>query len=307
MLSKNKIVIFGGSGFIGSSLAWHLKEKNFEPVIISRSRPVNNPGYHYALWDGRNIGEWKNELEGALAVVNLAGKSVDCIKTPDNCDLILRSRLDSCKAIGEALKLVKDAPVVWIQMSTAHIYGDPPVQVCSESSTFGYGLAPFVGKAWEKAFLENLPANCREVRLRTGFVIGRNGGALSSLKRIAKMGLGGKTGSGRQGFSWIHEYDMNEIILQAVVNEQFKGAYIASAPNPVSNAEFMRCLRKTLGIPFGLPAPSFMVKLGAKYIFRTDPNLALFGRYVNSERLNETGFVFKYPELMPALTDLLKT
>ena len=300
-----KILIAGGTGFIGLSLAKHLVERGYEPVVMARNQPRKAIPHRFVKWDAVTLGDWTKELEGALAVVNLAGRTVDCIKTPDNCDTILRSRVDSTKAIGRALAQAGNPPKIWIQMSTAHIYGDPPSQWCTESSSFGYGLAPIVGKAWEKALQDSLPEGTREVRLRTSFVIGRDGGALGSLKRIARLGFGGKAGHGRQGISWIHEFDVNEIILRAITDDRYQGPYIVSAPNPVSNRDFMKALRKQIGMPIGLPAPAWITRLGAKLVFRTDPELVLYGRYVKSERLEAEGFTFKFPELPEALADLL--
>lgn len=303
----NKVIIAGGTGFIGLSLAKHLHERGFQPVIIGRTRPKAQINFDFIQWDAVNLGDWVHSLENTRAVINLTGKTVDCIKTPDNCDLILRSRVESTRIIGKALKEVDNPPRVWLQMSTAHIFGDPPSIVCTESSSTGYGLAPFVGKAWEEALLQSLPTGVREVRLRTSFVMGRNGGALVKLKRIASLGLGGTVGSGDQGMSWIHEYDMNEIFHQAIMNENYQGVYVASSPNPVSNAVFMKELRRSLKIPIGLPAPEFMTRIGASLIFRTDPELALYGRYVKSERLEKEGFTFRFPNLSDALYDIYKT
>jgi len=299
-----RVIIFGGTGFIGLSLAKHLSSKGFKPVLVARNQPKEQIEFDFVKWDAYSLGEWINALKGVRAIVNLAGKSVDCIKSPDNCDLILRSRVDSTKLIGEALKNIEQSPPVWVQMSTAHIYGDSE-QLCNEESTTGYGLAPFVGEAWEKAFLNALPNQTRGVRLRMSFVIGKNGGALESLKRITKLGLGGTVANGKQGISWIHEYDMNEIIYQAIVDDKFESFYIASAPNPVSNSAFMMELRNTMKIPFGMPSPAFLVKLGAKLFFNTDPDLVLYGRYVQSERLQKEDFQFKFPNLKEALEDLI--
>ncbi len=300
-----KVVITGGTGFIGQSLARHLKDRDYDVILIARSKP-KNLAFDFIEWDAHSVGDWKNSLSGAKAIVNLAGRTVDCIKSPDNCDVILRSRVDSTLAIGKALKEVENPPKIWVQMSTAHIYGDPPSQLCTENSSTGYGLAPFVGKAWEDAFLTSIPDGCRGVRLRTSFVIGKDGGALQSLKNIARMGLGGKVGHGKQGISWIHEYDMNEIIRMSIEEEKFQDFFIASAPNPVSNSEFMKQLRKAIRMPIGLPSPAFLTRIGAHYLFRTDPELALYGRYVKSDRLESAGFQFKYPELKGALHNLIR-
>jgi len=302
----NKVIIFGGTGFIGLSLADHLKNKGFTPVLVARSKPKKPITHEFRKWDAISIGDWIEDLKECKAIVNFAGKTVDCVKTPDNCDLILRSRVDSTTTIGKALKEINNPPKIWIQMSTAHIYGDPPTQICSEESATGYGLAPTVGKAWEDAFLNSLPKKTRGVRLRTSFVIGKNGGALKSLKRIVRLGLGGTVGHGKQGMSWIHEYDMNEIILQAIINDKFKGIYIVSSPNPKSNKEFMKLLRKKMRIPFGLPSSELMIRIGAKMVFNTDPELVLYGRYVKPQRLKVEGFTFKFPDLENALDDLLK-
>ena len=298
-----RVVIAGGSGFLGTSLARHLAPLGAEVVILSRTPPVAGPWQHLQ-WDARQPGDWRGAIDGAAGVVNLAGRSVDCIKTPDHCDEILRSRVEATEALGRALERVKTTPRVWVQMSTAHRYGDPPDVLVDEDSAFGYGLAPSVGQAWEEAFERALPAGVRGVVLRTSFVIGRNGGALTKLARLARLGLGGRVGHGRQGISWLHEEDMNRIFARAIADERMSGAYIATAPNPVSNAEFMRALRDAVGMPVGLPAMEWMVRIAAPLLLRTDPELALYGRYCVSRRLREEGFEFRFPDLPSALRDL---
>jgi len=261
------------------------------------------------VWDGRTIGTWQTELDGAAGLVNLTGHSVDCIKTPDHKDEILRSRVESTHVLGEAMRAVESPPPVWVQMSTAHIYGDPPTLVCSEDSATGHGLAPDVGRAWESAFRESVLPSQRAVILRTSFVIGRNrgagGGALSKLGLLARLGLGGRVGAGTQGMSWIHELDMNRLFERALNDDTMQDVYIASSPNPVSQLEFMRELRRAVGMPLGLPAFEWMVRLGAPLLLRTDPELALYGRYMISKRLEQEGFQFRMPQLRDALSDLL--
>jgi uncharacterized protein (TIGR01777 family) len=306
----DRVVIAGGSGFLGVSLAHHLAAAGREVVIVSRRPPPVAGPWRHVLWDGRTVGPWARELVGAAGLVNLAGRSVDCVKTPEHRDEIVRSRVESTRVLGQALRGLTAPPPVWAQMSTAHLYGDPPTEVCDETSAFGLGLAPEVGRAWEEAFAASVLPTQRGVVLRTSFVIGRDrgagAGALGRLRTIARLGLGGRVGSGTQGMSWIHELDMNRLIERALDEPSMHGAYIASAPGPVSQVEFMRALRRVLGVPIGLPAPAWLVRLGATLVLRTDPELALYGRRVVSARLREERFVFRFPRLAEALEDVVR-
>ena len=307
-LSGKRIVIAGGSGFLGLSMAEHFAGVGADVEILSRSKPKAVGRWSHYFWDGRTLGDWTAVLDGADAVVNLAGRTVNCIKTPDHQDEILRSRVESTRVLGEAMRAVNSPPPVWVQMSTAHIYGDPPSVVCDEDSAEGIGFAPTIGRAWEAAFAESRLSNQRGVIMRTSFVVGRDrgagGGALATLGVIARLGLGGKVGKGSQGMSWIHENDLNNLFAKAISDDSMSGVYIVSAPNPVAQVEFMRTLRKVIRMPIGLPAFEWMVRIGAPLVFRTDPELALYGRYVVSKRLAEKGFEFQFPELESALRDL---
>lgn len=299
-----RIVIAGGTGFLGRNLARHLGRLGCEVVVISRHSPETTHDWRHVHWDARTLGDWARHLDGASALVNLTGRTVDCVKTPEHCDEILRSRVESTAVLGRAIGQLDSPPRVWVQMGTAHRYGDPPEVVIDEDSAFGYGLAPIVGAAWEEAFTQAAPPHVRQVVLRTSFVLGRSGGALPRLAKLARAGLGGRVGHGRQGISWIHEEDMNRLFAWAIAEESVTGAYLATAPNPVSNATFMRELRRALRIPFGLPAASWMVRLGAPLLLGTDPELALYGRYCVSRRLDEERFDFQFPDLESALRDL---
>ena len=298
-----RVVIAGGTGFLGRNLARHLTAAGHDVVVLARHVPDDQAGWHHVRWDARTVGDWVHHLDGAAALVNLAGRTVDCVKTPDHCDEILRSRVESTIVLGRALQKIGKLPRVWIQMATAHIYGDPPEVVCDEDSPFGFGLAPFVGQAWEDALQREAPAQMRKVVLRTSFVLGKAGGALPTLARLVRFGLGGTIGNGRQGISWIHAHDMNRLFVRAIEDDRMSGAYVATAPNPVSNAEFMRELRRALRMRVGLPATSWMVRAAAP-LLRTDPELALFGRYCVSRRLREEGFEFQFPDIRSALRDL---
>ena len=309
--ASGRVIIAGGSGFLGVSLARYLSAAGCSVVILSRHPPKIDGPWRYVNWDARTLGAWSRELDGSSGLINLVGRSVDCVKTPDHQDEILRSRVEATRILGVAVRSVESPPPVWVQMSTAHIYGDPPEVTCTEESAFGYGLAPFVGKAWEEEFrLSALPSQ-RSVILRTSFVIGRDcgagNGALGRLGRLVRLGLGGTVGSGIQGMSWIHETDLNRLFERALTDSTMQGAYISSSPNPVSARDFMRELRLAIGMPIGLPAFSWMVRIGAQWFLRTDPELALYGRYVVSKRLKDEHFEFQFPVLRDALKNLLSS
>jgi uncharacterized protein (TIGR01777 family) len=308
--SHGPVVIAGGSGFLGVSLATHLLNAGYQVFVLSRKNVPKAQGrWRHVSWDARTLGDWCHELDGAIGLVNLVGRSVDCIKTPGHQDEILRSRVEATQVLGQAMRLIERPPPVWVQMSTAHIYGDPPVVTCHEDSPPGYGLAPFVAQAWEAAYRESVLPSQRQVILRTSFVVGRDrgcgAGALGRLAFLARLGLGGTVGSGVQGFSWIHEIDLNRLFERALIDSNMQGTYIATSPNPVSQREFMNELRRAVGVPFGLPASEWIVRIAAPLLLRTDPELALYGRYVASKRLPNEGFEFKYPGLREALHDLI--
>jgi len=302
---SNRVVIAGGSGFLGRNLASALRRSSREVVILTRTPKPAGDGVVEVGWNARTVGDWKSSLDGAAAIVNLVGRSVDCRKTEANCAEILRSRVDATTAIGLALKDIRNRPRVWVQMSTAHAYGDPPKNACDEDSPFGEGFAPMVGRAWEDAHRQHLPADMRSVILRTSFVLGKQGGALPTLERLARFGFGGTIGTGKQGLSWIHERDMTRLMERAIDSEAMNGAYIATAPQPVSMGEFMRHLRLAVRMPIGLPSPGWMIRMAAP-IIGTDPELALLGRYVVSKRLREERFEFAFPTLRAAFADLYK-
>lgn len=204
-LSDKRIVIAGGSGFLGVSMAQHFAALGANVTILSRSVPRMAGEWSHAKWDGRTLGPWSESIDGADAVVNLAGRTVNCVKTPDHRDEILRSRVESTRVLGKAMAIADSPPPVWVQMSTAHIYGDPPAVVCTEDSAVGMGLAPTVARAWEEALHESKLPGQRIVIFRTSFVIGRDrgagGGALGTLGFITRLGLGGRVASGTQGMS----------------------------------------------------------------------------------------------------------
>ncbi len=303
---RGKIIVAGGSGFIGQSLIAHLKNLYSEIVVLSRGPAGGDGVVEYLKWDGKTVeSNWVKWINGADAIVNVTGRSVDCVKTEKNKHIILESRVDSVNALAQACQQVNNPPKVWIQSATAHIYGDTQDEMIDESSPLGtIGMAPDVGKKWEAAINDADLPNTRKVILRISFVLGRHGGPLKILARLARFGLGGRIGSGKHYMSWIHEDDLNQIILRAIDNQSMHGTYVVTSPNPVTNDEFARLLRKAVGRPWSPPVPELMVRLGAA-ILRTDPELAIYGRRCVPTKLLREGFVFRYPQLESALKDLL--
>ena len=299
-----RVVIAGGSGFLGQSLIDDLQADFDEIIVLTRGGERVDGKVRYVHWDAKNAGDWAKHVDGATAIVNLVGRTVDCRKTPANKKVILESRVDSVHALASAVKQAKQPPAVWVQSATAHIYGDTGDEILDDSSPFGTGFAPMVGTAWEKALADSVPPGVRTVVLRISFVLGRKGGALQTLAKLARLGLGGRTGTGRQWMSWIHVADLNAIIRRAITDNTMSGPYVVTAPEPVTNNAFMQMLRKAVHRPWSPPVPAPFVRIGA-VLLRTDPELALFGRRLVPTRLQHEGFTFRYPALDVALADLL--
>lgn len=300
----SKIVLAGGSGFIGAALARRFRERGNAVVVLTRSQPRRRgDGIREVQWDGRNLGAWAAELEGARAVVNLAGSTINCVHHEDNRRRILQSRLDSVRAIGDALQRCALLPQAWVQTSAVGIYGYG-AERCGEDAPIGTGFKPEVCRQWEAAFRAACPAAVRGVVLRVGVVLGRKGGAYPPLAKVTKLFLGGAAGDGTQGISWILLDDLEEIFLRAVENEAMRGAYNACAPEPASNADFMRELRASLRRPWSPPTPAWAIGLVAPLVMRTDASLVLQGQYAVPARLQAEGFRFRAPQLRTALNAL---
>ncbi|MEM6280512.1 MAG: TIGR01777 family oxidoreductase, partial [Verrucomicrobiota bacterium] len=302
---KPRIVLAGGSGFLGQALARTLLGKGYDVVVLTRDANEYEGPARAVAWDGKTVEEhWVQELEGAKALVNLAGKNVNCRQTAANREEILRSRVEPTETLGDALRKVYRVPEVWVQAGSLAIYGNAGDRVCDESGFVPDEYPTDVCVAWEEALGAAIRPEMRWAMLRIGFVLGRDGGALPALARLAKLGLGGKIGDGRQWISWIHLEDMMRLFVEAIENPAVHGIFNASGMQPVPNEEFMDTLRATLGIPFGLPTPGALVRMGAPLI-GSDPDLALNGRRGLPVKIHGLGFRFQFHELEDALTDLL--
>jgi len=292
------LVLAGGTGFVGQIFESHATAHGYRCLILTR-RPVRE---NEIYWDGSTIDEWAGYLEDAVAVINFAGHSVDCIHNERNRNAILQSRIDSVNAIAQAIQQCEAPPQVWIQSSAVGIFGNTS-EICDENAPLGDDFMAEVCKAWEVSCLDN-DTNIRKCCFRFGIVLGANGGALKPLRTLSRLLLGGTAGSGNQWMSWIHEEDVCRIILETIENESMSGAYNVTGPTPMKNRDFMAQVRRALNRPWSPPAPSFAVTIGARFLLNTDPTLALHGQRVIPKRLTDMDFEFKYPELADALTDI---
>ncbi len=302
-VSKGRVVLAGGSGFLGRALAGAFARAGYEPVVLTRKVKKARAGVRQVAWDGRTLGAWARELEGAAAVVNLAGRSVDCRHTPKHRREILESRLHSVEAVGRAIQSCEEPPAVLVQAASLAVYGDAGRRLCCEDAPAGRGFPAEVCVRWEQAFNSLHLPRTRKALLRVGFVLGRDGGALPRLARLARLHLGGTVGEGHQYVSWLHVRDFCRLVLWCVENADAAGVYNATGPCPVTNAEFMCELRCALKRPWSPRTPAWLVRLAA-FFLRTEPGLALEGRRCIPDRLVEEHFKFVYTNLESALADL---
>ena len=302
-MSKKRIVIAGGSGFIGTALADDLVARGCEVIVLTRRARRRNDGVREVVWDGAQPGDWIQFLDGADAVLNLTGKTINCRHTPENLREIISSRVNSVSAIASAIRQVKLPPRVWVQASATGFYGDTKDQLCDETSPGGSDSLAGICREWEAACAAAAVPQTRKVILRIGFVLGHGGGALPVLSKLTKCFLGGAVGKGRQFISWIHLADVVRLFVAAMENESLAGTYNAVAPNPVTNAEFMRELRRVLDRPWSPPAPVFAVKLGSR-LLGSEASLALVSQRCAPRKIQAAGFGFDFPELRGALENL---
>ncbi|MFI9387257.1 TIGR01777 family oxidoreductase [Kutzneria sp. NPDC052558] len=303
-----KIVLPGGTGHVGRMLSRELRAAGHEVVVLSR-------GGGGVRWDGRSLGPWARELDGADAVVNLAGRSVSCRYTAGNLREMMDSRIDSTRVVGEAIGRAERPPRVWLQMSTATIYAHSVDRANDEAGGVIGGGEPGVPRYWEYSVRiarkweqtqerAATPAT-RKVALRTAIVMSPDrGGAFDVLRRMARYGLGGAVAGGRQHVSWIHEQDFARAVLFLLEREDLDGPVNLAAPNPLPHKEFMATMRAACGVPAGLPATRWMAELGA-FALRTDTELLLKSRRVVPGRLQDAGFRFDFPRWSEAAFDLV--
>jgi uncharacterized protein (TIGR01777 family) len=309
-MNTARIILAGGGGFLGRVLSAHFLAHGREVLILSRAPKSRVGGVREVGWDGETVGEWSRLVDGSEAVINLAGRSVNCRYHARNRRLILDSRVNSTRALGEAIARAANPPRVWLNSSTATIYRHTLGPAWDESGETGGTpeakdeFSVEVARAWEDAFrMAKTPAT-RKVALRSAMVLGRGRNSVfPMLRRLARVGLGGKMGNGRQFVSWIHEEDFCRAIDWLLEHEDVSGVVNLAAPNPVTNAEMMRAFRHVCGIPIGLAASRWMLEVGA-FFLRTETELIIKSRRVIPGKLMSAGFDFRFPGLEDALLAL---
>ncbi len=308
-----KLVIPGGSGQLGTGLASTFAAEGHEVVVLSRAEGGDAGPVRRVDWDGKTVGAWAAELEGADAVINLAGRSVNCRYTPANRKAIRESRIESTSAVGQAIAACARPPRVWLQASTATIYAHRYDAPNDEHTGVIGGNEPDVpetwrfsievAQAWEQALEDAVTPQTRKVALRTAIVMSTDrGGAFDILLSLVRRRLGGASGNGRQYVSWIHEADFARAV-EWLIESDLAGPVNVAAPHPLPNADFMRALRDAWGVRVGLPATRWMLELGAVFL-RTETELVLKSRRVVPARLTDAGFTFSHPSWPEAARDL---
>ena len=317
-MSTGRVVIAGASGFMGRYLVDTFRAEGDEVVTIGRGADAD------ARWG--DPARLREVVDGARLVVNLAGRSVNCRYTRRNRDVILRSRVDTTRALGEAISASASPPALWINASTATIYRHADDRPMTESGgELGAGFSVGIARAWEDALAElDLPAT-RRVALRTAIVIG-DGSVLTPLAALTRLGVGGahldgpwfrlrrriaagtqheyRSRGGRQRFSWVHLADVAGAIRFLEHHPQLEGPINLSSPNPSDDRTMMATLRRVLRVPFGVPLHRWLLEPGA-WVIRTETELVLKSRWVVPERLLAAGYEFRFVELEAALRDAL--
>ncbi len=303
---KPTTVIFGANGFLGRYLCRHHARQGKEVVAIARSRDGWSGDGIFLEWDGRTLGPWALALEGADSVINLAGRSVNCRYDEQAKREIIESRVDSTRVIGQAIAACQAPPKVWLNASTATWYRDARDHAQDEwFGEPGDGFSVKVARAWEEEFFAaKVPGVTRKVAMRIGMVLANEPDTVFDvLRSIVRRGLGGPMGKGDQRISWIHMEDFLAAVDFLIAESQIDGVVNVTAPEFPTNREWMQTFREAAGMPVGLPAPRFLLELGAR-LMRTETELVLKSRWADPRRLREEGFRWRWTHAVPAIADL---
>jgi uncharacterized protein len=321
-----RIVLPGGSGQVGQMLARYFQERGHRVAVLTRG-PYTAP-WQTVHWDGEQEGPWTEYLEGVDVCINLSGRSVNCRYNEENRRAIYESRIHTTRLLHRAIAKLADPPKLWMNASAATIYkraldpagvdlpldeasgelgGDEPEdesESAAEPWSRSRGFSNRVVRDWEAAFFGTETPRTRKVALRSAVTFSPTpGNAFAVLANLVRLSLGGKQGNGRQFVPWIHEADYARAVEFLIAREELDGPINISAPNPLPNREFMEALREALNMPNGLPAPSFVLRIGA-FFLRTEAELVLNSCRAVPGRLLDAGFEFLFPDWPEAAEDL---
>lgn len=317
-----RIVIPGGSGQVGRMLAGYFQERGHHVTVLTRGPyTASCPTVH---WDGAHLGPWVETLEDADVVIHLSGRSVNCRQTARNRRDLYDSRIGPTQALHQAIATLANPPRLWMNASTATIYRHSIDRDMDEvtgeiggnewvESWLGCRRAPekwnwtiHLVRNWERAFFSTPTPHTRKIALRTSLVFSPTpGNVFAVLSRLARVGLGGTQGNGRQYVSWMHEADYARALEFLIDHEEIEGPVNLAAPHPVPNREFMADLREAWEMPNGLPAPAPLLAIGM-FFLRTEPELVLKSRRVVPGKLLNAGFDFQFPDWPEAAADLVR-
>ncbi len=303
--SQMKIVLTGGSGFIGKRLIEKLVSAQHNIVLLSRNPSSVNMSIWYTVavkqWDGKNPGDWAADVDGADAVMNFAGEPIAAKRwTTAQKEKIINSRVDATRAIVDAIKQAKRKPSVLINASAVGYYGSVENDEVTEAYKRGDGFLPIVCDKWETEARTAGNLGVRVVLLRMGVVVGEGGGALEKMALPFRMFVGGPVGSGKQWFPWVHRDDVVNIVLFALENSRLSGPVNVAAPESVTMRQFCDALGKAMHRPSWAPVPSFVLRLALGEM----AEMLLTGQRVVPSKLRLNGYSFRFPKLDGALADI---
>lgn len=302
-----KIVLAGGTGYLGQLLKAALVKRGDKVVILTRGeKQSHHPLIQYVQWDARQLGEWVSHLEHADVLINLCGESVARRFTAANKTLLRASRVVPTQILGEAISTLQNPPKHWINLSGISIFED--VEGCHDenSQSVGGGFLAELTKEWEGVFLAIDTLGTKKTILRVSPVLARRSGMFAELYPLVKLGLGGTVGSGQQYISWIHEQDFVRLTLWLIGLSIPRSIYHACSPFPVTNAMFMEKLRRAVGISYGLPLPTPLAKVGS--FFKGVDSSMLLGSVAATTRVTvEDGFNFDFPYISDAFSALIQS
>lgn len=301
-----RIVITGGTGLIGSAVAREMGSAGHEVVVLtrdpSRTGPLP-PNTRAVQWDGKTAGDWAKLLNGDTVIVHLAGDAIAAGRwTEEKKRRIRDSRVESGRAVLEAVRQAKAKPRALLQGSAVGYYGDTGDEVVSELHPPGHDFLAQVCVEWEASTAEVAAMGVRRPVLRTGIVLSDQGGALPRMALPFRMLAGGPLGNGRQWLPWIHEVDEVGAIRFLIEHEDVDGPFNLTAPEPVTNRDLSRALGQVLHRPSFAPAPGFALRL----LLGEMADALLHGQRAVPRRLLDLGYVFRYPEALAALRNLLR-